>query len=49
MSQVIVYVFVNAGLLALFACLWAIDRKLKPSSHRYGVFTARFWGERNAR
>jgi hypothetical protein len=34
MSQVIVYVFVNAGLLALFACLWAIDRKLKPSSHR---------------
>jgi hypothetical protein len=30
MSQVIVYVSVNAGLLTLFACIWAIDRKLKP-------------------
>jgi hypothetical protein len=29
MSQVIAYLSVNAGLLAMFACLWTIDRKLK--------------------
>jgi hypothetical protein len=25
MNQVIVYLFVNAGFLALFACLWAAN------------------------
>jgi hypothetical protein len=29
MSQIIAYLTVNAGLLAMFACLWTIDRRLK--------------------
>jgi hypothetical protein len=41
MNQLIVYLSVNAGLLAMFARLWAIDRKLKSKVARHGVFTAR--------
>jgi hypothetical protein len=29
MNLVIVYLAVNAGLLAMFTCFWTIDRKLK--------------------
>jgi hypothetical protein len=32
MNQVLVYLSVNAGLLAMFACLWALDRKPKKGS-----------------
>jgi hypothetical protein len=29
MNQVLVYLSVNAGLLAMFACLWALNRNPK--------------------
>ena len=29
MNQAVVYLFVNAGVLAAFACLWALEFTLK--------------------
>ena len=32
MNEVMTYLIVNAGLLAMFACLWALNHKLPKRS-----------------
>jgi hypothetical protein len=32
MNQVLVYLSVNAGVLAMFACLWALNREPKTDA-----------------
>ena len=33
MNQVLVYLSVNTGLLAMLACLWALNREPKALTH----------------